>query len=113
MIAAVERILEEEGYESNEYIISQTDTPYQIGQLTQEVVDKMEHSLSKKDYQRFADYYEYSKYYSCYYLKTYNFTEEEKTFMQECFQNADIIPPRDDKNTIVLSLTGYNLTHTF
>lgn len=111
--AAVERILEEIGADPSQYIISQSDTVYAINQLTGEDMQVLKNALAEQDYERFIGLYKYSAYYDSYYLKTDDFTEEEQAFMKRSLERGGLIPSADDGTTLIISLTGFNRTHSF
>lgn len=113
VIAAVERIIEEIGENPAEYTITQSDTSYSIEQLTGKNVEVLKRTLSDQDYQRIMGFYEYNKYYECYYLNANYFLEEDKEFLTRCLTDAELIPSANDKTTLIISLTGFHQTHSF
>lgn len=113
VVAAVERIIEETGGDLTQYTITQSDTSYSIAQLTSENAKALERALSNQDYQRVMGFYEYNKYYECYYLNTNYFLEEDKEFLTRCLTDAELIPSANDKTTLIISLTGFHRTHSF
>ena len=113
VVAAVERVIEEIGGNPAEYTITQSDTSYSIEQLTGKNVEVLKRTLSDQDYQRIMGFYEYNKYYECYYLNTNYFLEEDKEFLTRCLTDAELIPSANDKTTLIISLTGFHQTHSF
>ena len=113
VIAAVERILEEEGRNPMDYIITQTDDSYRIDQISEEIAQNLTQALSENEYQRFIKHYEYSTYYGCYSLKSYEFSLEEKEFMRKCLVAANLIPNENDTSSLIISLEGFQQSHVF
>lgn len=113
VVEAVERILEEEGYDPNAFVITQTDTPYLINQISAQIAQTIEQTLSEKDYQHFISYYTYSEFYECYCLSYNQFTDEEKVFMSDCLTAVGLVPDKEDDGTLIISLSGFEKVHPF
>lgn len=46
-------------------------------------------------------------------MKTISFLEEEQAFMKRSLERGGLIPSADDGTTLIISLTGFNRTHSF
>ena len=113
IVGAVERIFEEIGEDPSQYSITQSDTTYAISQLTENDAQALYKALLEPEYEKFMSYYIFSEFYHCYYIKTNSFTPEDQKFLQGCLTRSGLIPRENDKTTLVISMSGFNQTHSF
>lgn len=113
IIHAIKGILEDEGIDPEQYTITQSANSYYLTQLTADDASKLKDRLTSQEYAEFMKWYIYSEYYDCYYLSTYSIPQKNLEYLQTCLRSVGLMPAENSESIIVISLEGFNRTHSF
>lgn len=112
VIFAVENVLSELGYSSQDFIITQSDNEYYITIFNDGEVAGMETILGAEKLEKVFQYYIHDDLYSRWIYNGNATEDDELDFLQECFVDTGQIV-LEGNNVISISMEGFNARNPF
>lgn len=112
VIFCVKDILNELGYNSEEFSILQNDSEYYISIFNDDEASKMEEIIGKDDMNRLLQFYIHDEMYGRWLYNGQAKEQGELNFLKKCFLATGQLAEKNDK-TLSISLKGFNLRNGF
>ena len=112
VIMCVEDILEEEGYNVEQFKIAQTDNGYYVAVIPDSEISDMYSKLGDKTMKQLLKYYNHDDMYSRWCYNGCELKSEDLDFMKKCFVKTGQLFEKTE-NTIFIDMNGFNIRNTF
>ena len=112
VIMCVEDILEEEGYNVEQFKIAQTDNGYYVAVIPDNEISDMYSKLGDKTMKQLLKYYNHDDMYSRWCYNGCELKLKDLDFMKKCFVKTGQLFKKTE-NTIFIDMNGFNIRNTF
>ncbi len=112
VIFLVQDILRELGKDPTDYYIYHQSNGSYVDEFNDSEVKKMESILGTETMNRLKEYYYYGEMYSLWYYRGNAQTQEDLSFLRDCFIKTGQLPEIND-TTVYIDMTGFNARNQF